>query len=138
MVAITVVLAAVLYVMVSGMIGSTEQTPRGSLTFSSDPEIPYKYKGSFEGSVLANKVEITLYDSSADASKIMDEPTDGENVTVGASYAAGLLTLEYDDVNTNNKIDAADTFIVNFAGSGDVISIVYKPTGETVATRTIT
>ncbi len=133
MVAITVVLAAVLYVMVSGMMSSTETTPRGSLNFSPDPDISYKYIGQFQGSVKLDKVDISIYDASSGQTAVVQAPTGDFTL----STAAGL-NISYDDVQPDGKMDASDIMIMTGAGAGDKVTIVWKSTGETVGADTIT
>ena len=132
MVAITVVLAAVLYVMVSGMMTETETTPRGSLTFS-DTDISYKYTGQFQGSVKLDKVDISIYDANLDETIVKQAPTGDFSL----STSSGFLNLTYDDVQPDGKLDASDTLILTGAQVSDKVMIVWKATGETVGSDTI-
>jgi flagellin-like protein len=132
MVAITVVLAAVLYVMVSGMMQSTETTPRGSLSFSDDPNVSLKYIGQFQGSVKLDKVDISILDASTGQTAVEQAPTGDFTITT-----AGGLNLSYDDVQPDGKMDASDILIITGGGAGDKVTIVWKSTGETVGSDTI-
>ena len=75
------------------------------------------------------KIEIKIYDTSADLSALIDTPKDGDSASVGP----GLLNITYDDVNENLKLDGADTLIVRNGDAGDKITIINKSTGETIA-----
>ncbi|UCE39695.1 MAG: type IV pilin N-terminal domain-containing protein [Thermoplasmata archaeon] len=132
MVAITVVLAAVLYVMVSGMMQETETTPRGSLRAVPDETIANQYNLQFEGNVALDKITITLRDTSVGKSAIMDPPSDGANASV-----SGGAWLIYDDVGTTGKLDGTDTLTVGGGAAGDIVTVTYKKTGGTVGTVTL-
>jgi len=131
MVAITVVLAAVLYVMVSRILPPGEITPRGNLRFEEDGENPCKYKGEFQGSVRLDKIEISIFDTSADDTILLkpDKETYKES--------AGGLNFTFKDTNENEKLDVVDILLIQGGDTGDRVIIVYKNTGESVATQTL-
>ena len=131
MVAITVVLAAVLYVMVSGMMTSTSTTPTGALDFTESSTTNGLYTGSFVSlskSVKIDDASVTITDDNTGQSASQD-PLDP-----GTTLAAGTgLNLTYQDNNDNNKLDGGDTIRCYNAATGDQIRFVYRPTGGVVA-----
>ncbi len=133
MVAITVVLAAVLYIMVSGMLGgTTEVTPHAPLTFREDDNIDGVYYGTFDGSIRLDKLEISVLDISVGDSVVfnLDEAQYGE-VPFG-------LNVTVQDKNGNGNLDANDLIKIQGGDAGDQITLMYTPTGGTVATRELT
>ncbi len=133
MVAITVVLAAVLYVMVSGMLGTTETTPKAGLSFKESTETVGKYSGTFDGSVKLDKIEIKISDDSLGDSKVITKPG-----TTAVYQFPGGLNFTFEDKNENGKIDAADKLLIEGGTAGDEISVIYITTGGTVARATLT
>lgn len=132
MVAITVVLAAVLYVMVTGIMDPPEITEPGSLSFREDRETPGKYLGVFQGSVRLDKIEISVFDSSKAQTIILYPATETyKEVPDG-------LNISFSDVNENGKLDATDLLLITKGDPGDKITVVDEHTGNTVATHTLT
>lgn len=129
MVAITVVLAAVLYVMVSRILPPPEITPRGHLRFEEDDAISGKYIGEFEGSVKLNKIEISVFDKSQDDAVILDPTSEISKETTSG------LNFTFKDTNENEKLDVVDILIIQGGDTDDRVTIVYLPTGESVATQ---
>lgn len=129
MVAITVVLAAVLYVMVSRILPPPEITPRHSLRFEEDSEVPGKYIGEFQGSVRLDKIEIAVFDESTDDTILLKPDTDTYEEAISG------LNITYKDINKNEKLDAVDILIIHGGEPNDRVTIVYLPTGESVATQ---
>jgi FlaG/FlaF family flagellin (archaellin) len=133
MVAITVVLAAVLYIMVSGMLGgTTEVTPHAPLTFREDDNINGVYYGTFDGSVKLSKLEISVLDISIGDSVVL-RPDEAEYAEV-----TGGLNVTIKDKNANDKLDANDMFKIMGGQPDDQVTIMYIPTGGTVSTITLT
>ena len=100
MVAITVVLAAVLYVMVSGMMTTTSTTPTGAMGFN-EGSVDGTYTGSFVSltkSVKLSDTQVTILDDSNGLSDSINDLSIDKNATV-----SGGLTLQYNDINTNNN-----------------------------------
>jgi flagellin-like protein len=137
MVAITVVLAAVLYVMVSGMLGTTGTTPTVSMAWNEDHEHPGNYTGyvvsiSGVGSINVDDVTVTLSHAGASGSRDLDTftPATGE-----PPLEVGDLDLKYRDQDPIGKLGAEDQFTVIGGDTGDVIRLVYQPTsGQMVST----
>ncbi len=131
MVAITVVLAAILYVMVSNMIPPGNIKDIGSLSFQEDENTPGLYIGMFQGSVQLDNIEISVYDSSNSMAMILSP--DAENY----KEIPGGLNITYEDTNENGKLDVSDQLLIFGGEPGDKIIIADKSTGQAVATHTL-
>lgn len=127
LVAITVVLVSVLYVVVNNLISQQEITPKGALIFKEDKDIDGKFTGEFQGSVPLNRVEISAIDFSENKTLFFDPSTETSKEIPGG------LNITYTDVNQDTKLDATDTLVIQNGEHGDMITIIYKPTGEAVA-----
>ncbi len=134
MVAITVVLAAVLYVMVSGMLGSTGTTPTVSMNWNEDPEVPGYYVGnvvSISGvsSINVDDVTVTVTHAGSSGSQDLDDFKTAGNLSVGS------FDMDFSDQPTLDKLGAEDIFTISGGNTGDTIRLVYKPTsGQMVST----
>jgi flagellin-like protein len=125
MVAITVVLASVLYVMVSGWFDPIKKTPTVAMDFrETDPE-----NGIYIGSIISidektefDDVTVTITDISEQTSKAM-EPLSNEGT---ASCGEGLLDITYQDLNENGRLDGADVFTVNNGQQNDIIKLTHS------------
>lgn len=134
MVAITVVLAAVLYVMVSGMLGSTGTTPTVSMNWNEDPEEPGNYTGnvvSISGvsSINTDDVTVTVTQGTTSDSKDLD--------TFG-TLVVGTMTLSFTDLAPDGKLGAEDIFSIVGGQTGDQIRLVYSPTSGQMVSTTLT
>lgn len=127
MVAITVVLAAVLYVMVSAMLDQPKMTPITSLRYEEDSKTYGTYKVSFIGSVDLDDTEISLYDESVKDS-IFFKPSEETYKEI-----PGGLNITYKDTNENNKLDSIDLILIQGGGVGDEIKFAYVPSGGTMS-----
>ena len=127
LVAITVVLVSVLYVVVSNLISQQEITPKGALLFREDKNIDGKFSGEFQGSVALDRIEFSIIDFSENTTLFFDPSIETTKEIPGG------LNITYDDVNENNKLDATDTLVIQNGEHGDRITIIYKRTGEAVA-----
>jgi len=133
MVAITVVLAAVLYVMVSGMMSTTQTTPTGAMNFYEGSQSG-NYSGSFvslSSSVKLSNAQVTIIDDSLGGSDSINDLSLDTTAEV-----TGGLKLVYNDINSNNKVDGGDTIRVTNGDSKDIIKFVYEPTGGVIARYT--
>ncbi|UCG69182.1 MAG: type IV pilin N-terminal domain-containing protein [Thermoplasmata archaeon] len=141
MVAITVVLAAVLYVMVSGMLGSTGTTPTVSMNWNEDPEAAGVYTGnvvSISGvsSINTDDVTVTVTHSGTSGSKDLDKfATEGNLTVLGGGTT---LQMDFNDQAPIGKLGAEDTFSIAEGDSGDTIRLVYKPTSGQMVSTTLT
>lgn len=111
---------------------NSQKTPQGSLTFVSDPEMEGAYHGTFQGSVDTNDINISAYDESQGETRIMEQPEIYYSMQVGNG-----LTITYFDDNNNGRLDAPDTLTLHYAEPDDVITVIYRPTGEIIASYTI-
>lgn len=132
MVAITVVLASVLYVMVIEIMGGgTEYEKNVNMFYTEDSENAGKYILTFDGSKRLDKIEIKVYDTS-ESQTILLSP-DLETYKESPSG----LSISFQDVNEDNQLDATDTLVVNGAAPGDVISVISTDSGKTISTCTL-
>ena len=135
MVAITVVLAAVLYVMVSGMLGTTGTTPTVSMNWNENPEIPGLYTGnvvSISGvsSINTDDVTVTVTHTGTSGSKDLD--------TFGAgNLTVGTLQMSFQDQAPLGKLGAEDIFSISGGTGGDTIRLVYQPTSGQMVSSTL-
>jgi flagellin-like protein len=127
MVAITVVLSAVLYVMVQGIITPPKPLSLGTLRFEEDDDEPTKYIGQFEGSIELDDVEIRVVDKS-ETKTILLRPSKETSKEV-----PGGLNITYDDVNSDNYLNVADTLVIFGGENGDEISIIDMEADKTAA-----
>ncbi len=127
MVAITVVLAAVLYVMVSGMLGTTNTTPTISMNWEEDTLNVGNYTGNvvrISGSkaLRMQDVSVTVTSGSSSGSRTLD-------VLRGSPLKVGTLILSLTDLSPSDRLGAEDIFTVTSGNTGDMIRLVYIPTG---------
>ncbi len=125
MVAITVVLAAVLYVMVSGMLTGGGSTPNVSMNWIESDDNPGNYTGN------------VLRISGGDPPKLTDvtivyiqTPSTGSDllsVIVTDDLEAGAMTMRFSDNDVNLRLGGEDTFSLEGVHEGDIIRLTYKP-----------
>jgi len=136
MVAITVVLAAVLYVMVSGMLGSTGTTPTVSMSWNEDPEEPGNFTGnvvSISGVTSINTDDVTITVSSGGKSN--SEDLDSITQSVPLTVTGTTFVMYFHDLDPAGKLGAEDIFSIIGGSGGDQIRLVYGPTsGQMVST----
>ncbi len=136
MVAITVVLAAVLYVMVSGMLGTTSTTPNVSMAWNEDDEVPGNYTGyvvAITGvkSINTDDVTITVTHGGSSGSKALETFSDTSDLIVGT------MTLSFSDQDPLGKLGAEDIFTIVGGDTGDTIRFVYAPTSGAMISTTL-
>ena len=134
MVARTVVLAAVLYVMVSGMLSGGGQTPTVSMNWIENQD----NAGNYTGNVLRI--------SGGDPPKLSDctivytqgiytESDTLDIIETGGLPPVGTMTMTFSDNDGNGRLGAADTFSLIGVHPGDIVRLTYKPTaGEMYST----
>lgn len=120
MVAITVVLAAVVYMMVID-IPPPNITPQAKMTFDETDGIYTLRLVSINRVVEYKDVSTTITDISTRHSASMDPITDGGV----ASCGPGELNITYQDVNSNEELDAGDVFYVYNGDENDIIVLTY-------------
>lgn len=139
MVAITVVLAAVLYVMVMGFGGPTTQTPTGSFTSATK--------------INANQTKVTFgvitpETTPANIKIIIEDPT-GATATyswsesaigweIGSPISKIYKELNYTDLANNGVINSGDFFKIDLNSGGSSppgvyrVTMLYVPTGSVI------
>lgn len=135
LVAMTVVLVAVLYYSVSGMIEGTETTPVGALHFTEDPDIDGKYRGriiSISSKVKISEVGLTLIDVETGESGAIFPLVDQGMTRAGP--AGSNFTVTYDDAGKTGQLDSSDIFFVTGATYQDQILLTYIPSDDLIAT----
>lgn len=125
MVAITVVLAGVLYVMIIAIIGDPNITPNGAMVYDeTDPEKGI-YRGSLiriDRSVKLDEASITITDVSTTNSASMN-PLSDRGI---ASCGVGQMNITYQDVNADGKLNSGDVFYIYNGEEDDVIQLTYN------------
>ena len=112
----------------------TVTTPTGALDFTESGSTPGLYIGSFVS--LSETVDfpyasITISDDSMGQSASQDPINPGVTFEV-----SGGMNCTYYDNNGNGNIDGGDTIRCYNVESGDIITFIYKPTGEIIAQYT--
>jgi PKD repeat protein len=112
----------------------TETAPTGALSFSENTP------GNYTGGVISLSDTVYVFE----ASIYINDTSTGINATQipiqsGIWLQAGSgLRIKYTDSNANSKIDAGDVWVVENGGSGDIIKLIYVPTGTSIAEYTLT
>jgi flagellin-like protein len=132
MVAITVVLVSILYVLVNGFAQQLDHTPRGALIFTEHEDIVGNYMGGFQGSVKMERIEIKVTDVSGEGS-VNFNPSEESFKQI-----PGGLNITVSDLNDNNYLDGSDMLVIQDGGMGDEVSIVYTLNYEVIGMSTLT
>lgn len=135
MVGITVVLAAVLYVMVSGMMTSTNITPTVSMIWKeNDP-------GNYSGSVVSISGSSALNLDDVIVVVTHEGETDSNTcewlVADNNKLVAGDFTLDYVDNNGDAQVGGDDDFIVTGGQKGDIIRLVHAQTNGLMVSQVL-
>ncbi len=115
MVAITVVLAATLYVMVSDIGGDSDTTEAlgGSMDDKSDGWLININKGSVDWD--ANDIE--LYNTSSGASETGSEgDAPGVHTNLTFTFDGEAMYIHFNDNNDNDQLDGGDSFRIYLSG----------------------
>jgi flagellin-like protein len=135
MVGITVVLAAVLYVMVSGMMSSTNITPNVSMHWVKGDS------GEYNGNVVSISGQQTLRLVDVTCAATVDGVSDAQTldwfITGSNEMTIGNFTLDYIDNNNDNKLGGDDDFVVTGGEKGDIVRLIYNPTSGQMVTYTL-
>ncbi len=129
MVAITVVLAGVLYVMVYGMIDGPDGNLRLSMDWQEKREAPGNYTGyifKITGGDPPSLEDVTLIiinDENMKSDKL-------DAVKESGTLAAGTVTVSFYDLNDNNILGVEDTFKASGISEGVTIRLTCKDSGE--------
>jgi flagellin-like protein len=140
MVAITVVLAAVLYVMVMGFGGSQSSTPTGSMTINTAGVITW---GQMSPDVKYTDCKMTITPAGG---ALVITPLGMTDSAAGATAAVFPTTTVYAGAgfnpSANGKISVGDTMTLTGSGISSntqyTVTLVYIPTGGTIASKTFT
>ena len=126
MVAITVVLASVLYVMVINIFDEPEKIEFGRLDCTKDDDEPGKYTVTYTGSRDLDDIQISVFDDSTQGFMLLD-PADENYKEIPSG-----MNLTYIDINQNNKLDGLDMMIIHGGEEGDKISLANRDGGNVV------
>jgi flagellin-like protein len=123
MVAITVAIAATVYVYVSGMIGGTKnQTPNVACTTDST----------------ANKVTVATADANIKWSDITITLSPVGATTYSIFYAGGMTNSTTTPMTGSETVTAGDYILLHGTSLGNVqITLAYKPTNSLLGTWTV-
>ena len=134
MVAITVVLAAVLYVMVMGIIGGGDTQPfQVSMRWQETNDEP----GTYSGTILSKlgkspniaDIDIGIISDNGVGSKKLNE------IKAEGNWTVGPIVVNYYDMNNDNKLGAQDIFIISGLSPGDTVRLTREDGGE-ITTQT--
>jgi flagellin-like protein len=126
MVAITVVLVSVLYVVVTGFAQQLNYTPRGALIFEEDKTINGKYTGGYQGSIYFEDIEVKVTDVSGEGSANFEPEMEK------FKQIPGGLNITFFDINLDAKLDGSDLILIEGGDTGDEVTIIYKVNHEIV------
>jgi flagellin-like protein len=127
MVAITVVLSAVLYVMVQELFIQPDPIEFVNMNFNEDEDTPTKYYGEFHDSKELRKIQIKILDKSSDTVLIMEPSVDTfKQIPSG-------LNMSYYDVDEDNNLDISDILVIHGGASGDEVTVIYSDSGKPIA-----
>lgn len=132
---IPLILAAVLYFMVSDMVGDFEMTPTGTLDFQRSPTEPGVYTGFFTSlseNMDLEDVSMTILDVGTGSATL------GPLVDGGIAQVPGGMNCTFYDTNHNDELDTNDRFVIYNGDSDDIIRIIYRPTGGMIASGALT
>jgi flagellin-like protein len=135
MVAITVVLAAVLYVMVSGILDPIGITPKVSMNWEEEDVMAGNYTGylvsiSSDSSINTDDVTVTISHGGSSGAESLNAITTSTPLTVGT------LNLYFDDQAPKGKLGAEDIFSLDNGETSDLFRLVHKPTkGQMVSIK---
>lgn len=134
LVAMTVVLVAVLYYSVSGMIDETKITPVAALAFKEHETNEGQYTGgivSISSKVYTSDVSMTVVDVETGSSDVIQPLTDGASISVG--LAGSEITVTYDDAGNPGILDSSDVIFITGATYKDRIVLIYIPSDDLLA-----
>ncbi len=131
LVAITVVLVATLYFVVSGLVEETQDTPKAALVFIESEDIDGKFSGwvqEITQKVSIEDVSLTIVDGETGEPAIIEPLVDGAVAQIGSPGVG--INLTYYDTGNNGQLDGNDAFIIYQGTMGDKITLTYIPTDD--------
>jgi flagellin-like protein len=135
LVAMTVVLVAVLYYTVSGMVDETKITPVAALGFREHETIEGQYTGgivSISSKVYLKEVSLTIVDVETGTSEVIQPLADGESVSIG--NPGSEITVTFDDAGKPGLLESSDVFFITGATFGDKLILIYIPSDDLLDT----
>jgi flagellin-like protein len=128
MVAITVVLAAVLYVMVINLIDPQQENITLSMTWEDTGDAA----GTYTGYIIkisgknpnVEESTVTIKSGKNVGSQTLDVLKTADNFTVG------VIVMNYYDVNQDDKLGPEDIFTISGVSQGDLVRLTHKDAGE--------
>jgi PKD repeat protein len=106
-----------------------QTAPVGVLSFTENT--PGNYTGgliSLSSTLYVQEASITIIDVSTSESATQDPIQSGTPLQAGSG-----MTIKYTDSNGNGKMDAGDVWTVSNGGTGDVITLIFRATGSSIA-----
>lgn len=134
LVAITVVLVATLYFVVSGLVEETEDTPKAALVFVESDDIDGRFTGwvqEITKKVQIEDVSLTMVDGETGEATIIEPLVDGAVAQIGSPGVG--INITYTDLGAVGRLDGSDLFIINQGTLGDKITLTYIPTDDILA-----
>jgi flagellin-like protein len=131
LVAITVVLVATLYFVVSGLVEETQDTPKAALIFEESDDIDGKFTGGIREitqKVLTEDVSLTMVDGETGDAAIIEPLVDGATAQIGSPGVG--INITYYDLGTKGQLDGSDIFVIYKGTLGDKITLTYIPTDD--------
>jgi flagellin-like protein len=131
LVAMTVVLVAVLYYSVSGMIDETQITPVAALGFKEHETIEGQYTGgvvSISYKTFTKDVSMTIVDVDSGSSEVIQPLTNGASASAGP--AGSEITVTYQDEGKQGILDSSDVIFITGATTGDKIILIFIPSDD--------
>jgi flagellin-like protein len=131
LVAMTVVLVAVLYYSVSGMIDETKITPVAALGFKEDETIEGQYTGgvvSISYKTFTKDVSMTIVDVDSGSSEVIQPLTNDASASAGP--AGSEITVTYKDEGKQGILDSSDVIFITGATTGDKIILIFIPSDD--------
>lgn len=133
LVAMTVVLVAVLYYSVSGMIDKTMITPVGAMSFREHETIDGQYIGgivSISSKVYTDDVSMSIVDVESGSSNVIQPLADGASASAGP--IGSQINVTFDDAGKTGTLDSSDVIFVTGATHGDRIILIYIPSDDLI------
>ena len=131
LVAITVVLVATLYFVVSGLVEETQDTPKAALVFKESEDVDGKFMGwvqEITQKVFIEDVSLTMVDGETGEPAIIEPLVDGAVAQIGSPGVG--INITYSDLGSVGQLDGSDIFIIYHGTMGDKITLTYTPTDD--------
>ena len=131
LVAITVVLVATLYFVVSGLVEETQDTPKAALVFKESEDVDGKFMGwvqEITQKVFIEDVSLTMVDGETGEPAIIEPLVDGAVAQIGSPGVG--INITYSDLGSVGQLDGSDIFIISHGTMGDKITLTYIPTDD--------